>query len=251
MRCGRVVVFLISLLLGLQAQGAALRIAAASDLSFCLSAINERFAHVARGAVTQVSFGSSGQFVTQIENGAPYDVFLSADKRYAETLTQKRLAFPETLTVYAFGRIALWTLKPSVDVSRGLATLHDPAVKRIAIANPAHAPYGQAARAALGAHWQTLSPKIVLGDNVAQTVQFVESGNADVGIVAYSLLVSPQLAGKGQHALIDPKSYPRLEQSAVAIVRENAHPLARRYVGFLRSPEAKRVLQQCGFGTPE
>lgn len=241
----------LSALASASAQAAALRVAAASDLSFCLGKINTRFEQTAPDTVIQVSFGSSGQFVTQIENGAPYDVFLSADKRYAEILTQKRLAPADTLTVYAFGKIALWTLKPSIDLSRGLAVLDDPAIKHIAIANPAHAPYGQAARAALGSRWQSLSPKLVLGDNIAQTAQFVESGNADIGIVAYSLLVSPQLAGKGRYALIEPRWYPKLEQSAVVIERENAHPLARRYVSFLRTPETRRLLQQCGFGVPD
>lgn len=238
-------------LTGASAQGAALRVAAASDLSFCLGKINARFEQTTPGTSIQVSFGSSGQFVTQIENGAPYDVFLSADKRYAEILTQKRLAPANTLTVYALGKIALWTLKPSLDLSRGFAVLDDPAIKLIAVANPAHAPYGQAARAALGSRWQALSAKMVLGDNVAQTVQFVESGNADIGIVAYSLLVSPQLAGKGRYAFIEPRLYPKLEQSAVVVGRETLHPLARRYVSFLRAPETRRLLKQCGFGVPD
>ena len=160
-----------------------LRIAAAADLAYCLEALNSAFSAREPDADIRTSTGSSGNFFTQIRQGAPFDLFLSADMDYPRALVTAGLADAGSLTPYATGRLALWTLRTDLDPARGLAVLQDSSVHRIALANPDHAPYGRAARAALetAGLWQTLSSRIVLGENVAQTAQFVATGNADIG----------------------------------------------------------------------
>src|SRR5262249_45668359 len=133
-----------------------------------------------------VSIGSSGNFFAQIKNGAPFDVFLSADTDFPMALAKDGLADSSSLVVYAYGRLVMWSNKPTVDVSTGFKALTQPAIKRIAIANPNVAPYGRAAKEALqrAGVWDAVKPKIVFGENISQTAQFVETGNADVGLVS-------------------------------------------------------------------
>ncbi|MBV8062205.1 MAG: molybdate ABC transporter substrate-binding protein, partial [Nevskia sp.] len=150
------------------------------------------------------------------------------------------------------GHIVLWSTNPAVDVSQGLKVLSGGAVKKFAIANPDVAPYGRAARAALQSAglWDALQPKLVRGENIAQTAQFVQSGNADAGIVALSLVLAPQVAGTGRFYRIPEDQYPVLEQGAVITARGAANPLAKAYIEFLRSPEARAVFDKYGFLLP-
>lgn len=238
-----------------RAQDAAqvLNVAAAADLSFCLDALDAEFARQAPGVEIKVATGASGNFFAQIANGAPFDVFLSADMDYPRKLAEAGQADARTLSMYAVGHLALWSTDPKVDVGKGLAVVTDPAVGRLAIANPDHAPYGRAAKAALqqAGLWDRVQDKLLLGENIAQTAQFVQSGNASAGLVAFSLLQSPKLAGVGRYLLLPEDSYPRLEQGLVITRHGAANPLAARYVAFLASPPARRIFEQYGFLLPQ
>src|SRR5947209_1738637 len=176
-------------------------VAAASDLTFALHDLAAQF-EKRTGKQVKLSFGSSGNFFAQIENGAPYDLFFSADIEYPEKLEQAGLTEPGTLFRYATGKLVLWAPKESgIDLSRGLSSLLDPRVKKIAIANPTHAPYGRAAVAALRREnlYDKLAGKLVFGENISQTAQFVLTGNADIGIIAISLALSPPMESKGKY----------------------------------------------------
>ncbi|MBS0195429.1 MAG: molybdate ABC transporter substrate-binding protein [Planctomycetes bacterium] len=226
-------------------------IAAASDLRPAFEPLAASFAKTHPNVRLSPTFGSSGQFQTQIIEGAPFDVYLTADAAYAAALVDKQLADPKSLARFAVGRIALWT---RADSKLDLATLHekaltDPTVKTIAIANPAHAPYGRAAAAALES-WgltQATKPKLVLGENVAQAAQFAESGAADIGIIALSLAVSPNMKPKGRYDTIPAAAHPPIQQAAVVLSRSSHQPEARAFVEFLGGSEAKEVLRQFGF----
>src|ERR1700674_1187904 len=168
-------------------------VAAASDLTFAFKDVAARF-EKQTGSSVKMSYGSSGNFFSQIQNGAPFDLFFSADIDYPRKLEAAGLTEPGSMYPYATGKIVLWA--PSVsklDLSRGLAVLLDPGIRKIAIANPEHAPYGRAAVAAMRHEgiYDKVKDEFVLGENISQTAQFVESGNADVGVLALSLAVAP------------------------------------------------------------
>ncbi len=232
--------------------GEPLTIAAASDLVYCLEEVNKAFTKDHPEVPVNVTTGSSGNFFAQIKNGAPFDLFLSADVQYPLDLIKAGLADEKSLTVYAVGRIALWTTKAEVDVSKGLGVLTSEAVHKLAIANPDHAPYGRAAKAALKNEklWEALKPKIVQGENISATAQLVETGNADAGIVALSLLLSPKLANKGHYWEIPEAMHPRLEQAAVITSKGLRHPQSKVYLDFLRSEDARKVFDRFGFRLP-
>lgn len=228
-------------------------VAAAADLQPVMTEIAARFEQQT-GAKIKLSFGSSGNFFAQIQNGAPYDLFFSADVEYPSKLEQAGLTVPGSLHRYAIGKIALWVPKQSsIDVSKGLAVLADSAVKKIAIANPAHAPYGRAAQAALkkAGLWEKVTRKLVLGENIAQTAQFVESGSADAGIIALSMAMSPAMKGNGRLFIIPEELYPPLQQ-AVVILKTSEHvETAESFLKFLQTPETLSLLKQYGFATAE
>jgi molybdate transport system substrate-binding protein len=178
---------------------------------------------------------------------------------YPRQLVKEGLAEESSLTLYATGHLVLWTTNPAVDVGQGLPVLSGAAVKKFAIANPEVAPYGRAARAALehAGLWEPLQPKLVRGENIAQTAQFVQTGNVDAGIVALSLVVAPRVASAGHDGApagtfyrIPEDQYPLLEQGAVITGAGSAKPAARAYIEFLRSPEARAVLDRYGFLLP-
>jgi molybdate transport system substrate-binding protein len=227
-------------------------IAAASDLAFCLDALNAAFKRTHPGATLKVSTGSSGNFFAQIKNGAPYDLFLAADMSYPRELTRSGCAEESSLFQYAVGRIVLWTVKTNLALTNGLLVLRDPAIRRIAIANPEHAPYGRAARAALEHFklWETVQTRLVLGENISQAAQFVQTGNADVGIIALSLVASPRLANVGHYFEIPPDTYPPLEQGAVLTRRGSGNTAAREYLKFLQTPAARSIFKEYGFRLP-
>jgi molybdate transport system substrate-binding protein len=228
-----------------------LSVAAASDLTYCIPAINDAFQKANPGAVVKVSFGSSGNFFEEIKNGAPFDVFLSADINYPKTLAKDGLG--EEPVKYAEGRLVLWTMNGGLDISRGLAVLGDASVKHVAVANPDHAPYGRAAKAVLMHEhlWDALRSKLVFGENISQTAQFVQTGNADAGLLAMSLAVAPGMAHAGHFYEIPADEYPPLEQGAALTKAGAAKPLARAYLAFLQSEEARKILEQFGFRLPK
>ncbi len=232
--------------------GPTLNIAAAADLTLCLRDLNAAFAKAHPGTGLNTTTGSSGNFLAQIRNGAPFDVFLSADMSYPKQLVKDGQADASSLTLYATGHIVLWSTNPAVDVSQGLKVLKSEAVKKFAIANPEVAPYGRAAKAALESAglWDAVQPKLVRGENIAQTAQFVQTGNVDAGIVALSLVLAPTVAGTGKYWRIPEDQYPVLEQGAVITARGVSNPAAKAYVEFLRSPEARAVFDKYGFLLP-
>jgi molybdate transport system substrate-binding protein len=229
-----------------------LAVAAASDLLVTLPEVVKRFEREARASVT-VSFGSSGNFFGQIQNGAPYDVYFSADINYPRQLVASGHADPSSLYRYATGRIVLWTRKGAgIDVTRGLKGLVDSRVKRIAIANPRFAPYGRAAEAALRHEqiYDAVLGKLVLGDNISQTAQLVDSGNADVGIIALSLALGPALRASGTYTEIPATAHPPIDQAVVIVSASKNQALAREFLAFVRRPENAQHLHGFGFTMP-
>lgn len=249
-----VAVLTIGMLAGRAAPAAAqLTVAAAADLQVVLPAIADRYRQ-STGQVLRITYGSSGNFVTQIQNGAPFDLFLSADTAYVERLVESGHARRGSVTPYATGRLVLWARKDRrLDVGRGLSVLTDPRVRRVAIANPEHAPYGRAALAALrhAGIAEAIRTKLVLGENIAQTAQFVQSGNADAGLIALSLALSPALLASGSYIDIPPSSFPPIRQAAVVVSRSRQAEAAGRFLAYLRQPDAVALLRASGFGVDE
>jgi molybdate transport system substrate-binding protein len=227
-------------------------VAAASDLTYAMNEIAANFGK-ATGCTVRLSMGSSGNFLTQIENGAPFDVFFSADIAYPKKLEAEGLAAPGTTYLYAIGKIVLWTRKDSrVDVSKGFSALRDPAVQKIAIANPEHAPYGRAAEEALrqSGVYEAVKDRLVLGENISQTAEFVESGNADAGIVALSLVLSPAMKDKGRAWNIPENLYTPIQQGAV-VARAAANPQgALQFLNYIKMPATAALLERYGFVLP-
>lgn len=226
-----------------------LTVAAAADLQPVMTEIAARFEKQS-GATVKLSFGSSGNFFAQIQNGAPYDLFFSADLEYPTRLQAAGLTEPGSLYPYAIGKIALWAPNGSaIDVTKGLSILADNNVQKIAIANPTHAPYGRAAEAALKntGLWVNISSKLVLGENIAQTAQFVQSGNADVGIVALSLVLAPAMKGRGNYFIVPKTLYPELQQAAVILKSSQHKELAARFLNYMKRSEISSLLRQYGF----
>jgi molybdate transport system substrate-binding protein len=230
-----------------------LTIAAASDLQAALPEVLERFERDTKATVT-VSFGSSGNYFAQIQNGAPFDVFFSADIDYPKQLVASGHADGASLYPYATGRLVLWTRKDSgIDVARGLKGLTNARVKRIAIANPKFAPYGRAAEAALrhDAVYDAIRSKLVLGDNISQTAQLVDSGNADVGLIALSLALGPALRASGTFTEISADAHPPIDQAAVIVSASKNKTLAREFLAYIRRPEIGELLHGFGFTAPK
>jgi molybdate transport system substrate-binding protein len=228
-------------------------VAAAADMNAALPQIVEAYTKET-GQAVKISFGSSGNLTNQIRNGAPFDIFFSADEDYPRQLIAEGLAEKDTLYCYAVGRLVLWIPADSpLDLSKlGMKALLEPSIKKIAIANPAHAPYGRAAEAALRHFgiYDQVSSRLVLGENVSQAAQFVESGNAQAGLIAFSHALAPALKDKGRYWTLPLDAYPTLNQAAVVLSRSKQRDAARRFLEFLRSPEATSLLDSYGFSVP-
>lgn len=229
-------------------------VAAAANLVYALDALNAAFKHTTPGVVITATTGASGSFFAQIKNGAPFDVFLSADTEYPRQIIAAGLGDSATLRIFATGRLVVWTTRDELDISDLTAAVRSAAVKKIAVAQPKLAPYGRAAQNALEALgiWREAGSKIVFGESISQTAQFVETGNADFGLVAMSLVLSPRLAKKGRWKEVPPELYARvsLDHAAVLTTRGAANPAAWRYLEFLQSDAARKVLRDFGYGTP-
>jgi len=227
-------------------------VAAAADLQYAFQEVAARF-EKADGHHVKLIFGSSGNFFAQIQNGAPFDLFFSADSDYPKKLETAGLVEPGTFYPYATGKIVLWALKETkLDLTQGLAVLKDPMVKKIAIANPEHAPYGRAAVAALHHEnlYDAVSGKFVLGENIAQTTEFVASGNADVGIIALSLALSPAMQSKGRYVEIPADDYPAIQQAAVILKSSGQKNVSRQFLDFVKTPGMVDLLHSYGFANP-
>jgi molybdate transport system substrate-binding protein len=227
-------------------------VAAASDLTYAMKDIAADFEKSAACSV-RVSYGSSGNFETQIENGAPFDVFFSADIEYPKKLEAQGLATPGSTYLYGIGKVILWVRNDSkLDVSKGLDALQDPSVKKIAIANPLHAPYGRAAEEALrkAGVYDAIKDRLVLGENISQTAEFAETGNADAGILALSLVLSPALQDKGRYFLIPENLYSPIQQGAVVIGASKNQQKAQAFLDYIKTPTEKAILERYGFVLP-
>ncbi|MGD0058605.1 MAG: molybdate ABC transporter substrate-binding protein [Verrucomicrobiia bacterium] len=230
-------------------------VAAAADLKFALDPIVADFQKQHSNVTVRVSYGSSGNLFAQIDNGAPFDLFLSADIDFPRKLIENKKAVADSLFSYAVGRIVVWVPKDSpIDVEKlGIESLLTPSVRKIAIANPEHAPYGRAAVAAmkkLGVY-DKVSSKLVLGENIAQAAQFVESGAADIGLIALSLAASPKMKGEGRYSEVPPDAYLRLEQGGVILSASKQPDLARQFRAMVVGPQGRETLQRYGFILPE
>ncbi len=231
------------------------RVAAASDLKFAMEDIAYAFEREHSNIRIKVTYGSSGNFYTQIENGAPFDMFFSADAIYPRKLTEKGLTLPNSDFIYAIGRIVLWVPRSSpIDVSKdGIDSLSHPSIHHIAIANPRHAPYGRAAEAALKALgvYEAIQDKLVYGENIAQTAQMVQSGAAEIGVIALSLAVSPTMRDQGNYWEIPLASYPRMVQGGVILKRAEEPEAAKTFRAYVLDARGRTILKRYGFFIPE
>ncbi|MDO8813251.1 MAG: molybdate ABC transporter substrate-binding protein [Gallionella sp.] len=230
--------------------GEKITIAAAADLKFALDEIVVLFSKAHPADRVETIYGSSGKFQMQIRQGAPFDLYFSADIAYPRALRAEGFAASE-VQPYAVGGIVLWS--PSHDGGRmTLADLDDSSIRKIAIANPKHAPYGKRAEEALKAAgvWEKVEAKLVYGENVAQAAQFVQTGNAQAGIIALSLALSPELAKQGSYALISDRLHQPLEQGFIITKRAAENPLAQAFARFMAGKEARAVMTRYGFVLP-
>jgi molybdate transport system substrate-binding protein len=228
-----------------------LAVAAAADLQFALVEVKGAFAKAHPDVDLAVTYGSSGNFYTQLVNKAPFDLFLSADLGYPRKLVEAGLADGATEFIYSRGHLVLWVPKASpIPLEQlGMQALLHPAAKKVAIANPRFAPYGRAAEAALTklGLLVAVQPRLVFGENIGQTAQFVQTGAADIGILALSLAKAPVMAASGRYWEVPEDAYPPLDQGGVILnhARNRADALAFR--DFLRSPAGMEILRRYGF----
>lgn len=237
---------------GRPAEGGGLSVAAASNLKLAADELRRGFEQARPGVRVRVTLGASGALVAQIRNGAPFDLFLSADRDLAVQLVRDGLT-EGAERVYAVGRLAVWTppgsrlaLEPD-----GLHALAGPSVAKIAMPNPAVAPYGRVAEAALRAAgvWEAVRGRLVLGQNVAQAAQFAASGAADAALVPLSLTLVPELRS-GRAWVVPPSISPPLAQAAVVLRGAREPALARDFLGFVNGPAGRAILRRTGYELP-
>jgi molybdate transport system substrate-binding protein len=228
-------------------------IAAAADLTYALSEVIASYKNANPHAAVSVTYGSSGKLCTQIAQGAPFDLFMSADISYPKQLVATGLAI-EPITPYGFGRIVLWSTTFNAS-HLSLSELLSNKIKHIAIADPAHAPYGIRAQEALkkAGLWDVVLPRLVFGENIVQAAQFVYSGNAEVGIIALSVVLSPELVKKGGYSMIPDSLHQPLKQGFVitAFGKENNFTSAKDFVQFLTTPKSRDIMEKYGFSLPK
>jgi molybdate transport system substrate-binding protein len=248
----QIVVLLAVLLTASHARAQSVKIAAAADLKFAMGELATQFEKQG-GAKLDITYGSSGNFLTQIQNGAPFDLFFSADSDYPKRLEAAGLTEPGTLREYAVGHIVIWTPSDSdINAAKdGWKCLVDERVKKIAIANPEHAPYGRAAVAAMkkAGIYEQVKNNLVYGENISQAAEFVQSGNAQVGIVALSLAISPAMKN-GKRWEIPADSHPPIKQAVVLLKASKNADAARRFLDFVNGSQGREILQRFGFTVP-
>ena len=229
-------------------------VAAAADLRFALDDMLRAFRARHPGIQVRVTYGSSGNLFAQLFNRAPFDIFFSADLDYPRQLVEQGLAEKATLFLYAVGRIVVWVpRRSSVDLEgRGIQALLDPSVRKVAIANPQHAPYGRAAVAAMKALgvYEQVQDRLVYGENIAQTAQFIHTGAADIGIIALALALAPALRDAGRYWEIPLDAYPRMDQGGIILSWAKDMEAAQALRAFVLGPEGKAILRSYGFFLP-
>ena len=239
------------LLVHTAAQAQPLTVAAASDLQSVFPLVAERFERETTQPV-RLTFGSSGNFFSQIQNGAPFDLFFSADIDYPERLVAAGLAVPGSLSRYASGRLVLLgRIDAQLDITRGLSVLVDPRIRRVAVANPQHAPYGRAAVAALrmAKLYDAVQPKLVFGENVSQAAQFVSSATADAALVALSVALAPAMRARSVYTELPAGAYPPIDQAAVVLTSSRHKTTASQFLAFVQRSDIAALLREHGFIT--
>ncbi|MGH7330883.1 MAG: molybdate ABC transporter substrate-binding protein, partial [Polyangiaceae bacterium] len=225
-----------------------LKVAAAADLASAFKDVGDAY-KAKTGQEVKFSFGSTGLLAKQIAEGAPYDVFAAANVSYADDTTKAGACFADTKSLYATGRIVMWAMK-TASLPAKIEDLADPKFAKIAIANPEHAPYGQAAKQALtkAGIWDKVSPRIVYGENVQQTLEFAQSGNAEVAIVALSLAI----VSEGQYVVIDSALHDRIDQALVVCKGSGAaaSQSGKAFTAFVGSPDGRAIMRRYGFLLP-
>ena len=226
-------------------------VAAASDLSYAINAIIPKFEQ-STGHKVKLTLGSSGNFFAQISNGAPFQIFLSADVNYPRQLEKAGRAETGSTYIYALGKIVLWVPNSSkIDIqAKKLQSLLDPAIRKISIGNPEHAPYGRAAVEAMrrAGVYDAVKSKLVYGENISQAAQFVQSGAADIGIIALSLALGESMRSSGKYWEVPSDMYTSMEQGATLIKPVTA--ASRAFHEWMRRPESREILSRYGFGLP-
>ena len=228
-------------------------VAAAADLNYALNDLAHQF-EATTGNKVKLSFGASGNLYSQIQNGAPFDVFFSADEDYPKKLANAGTADRASLRIYAIGHLVLWVPNSSSFDPQTLKMdlLTQSKVARIAIANPQHAPYGRAAMSALEHYGlrDKVAGKLIFGENVSQAAQFVQSGNAQAGLVALSLAESPAMESTGKFWELPPDAYPELKQAVVIVSASKHKKTAQAFVDYVLSPEGAAILRKYGLTPP-
>lgn len=235
------------------APDAEVRVAAAANLQIALGEVIAEFQAEHEGVEVAVTYGSSGTFVQQIGNGAPFDVFLAADLVYVDDVVEAGLADESDVFSYAVGRLAVWATDGApADPGDGLEALIHEDLDTVAIANPEHAPYGEAAVAAMesAAIYDQVEDKLVRGENIAQAAEFAQSGNADIGIIALSLALSPELSASGTYGEVPLEMFPRLEQGGVVLDGAAEPEAARTFTGYLTGDDGQEILERYGYHPP-
>jgi molybdate transport system substrate-binding protein len=234
------------------AEPSVVRIAAAADMRFAMDEIIDAFRQKHPTIRVDVTYGSSGNFYAQLSNHAPFDIFFSADVDYPRRLIREGAALANTEFLYGIGRLVIWVPRASpIDIEKlGMKSLLDPSVKKIAIANPHHAPYGRAAVSAMQSTgvYDQVKDRIVFGDSVMQTAQFVESGGADIGLISHSLALAPTLREKGRYWEVPLAAYPRREQGGVILAWARDNSAAHALRDFVLGDAGKAILRRYGFG---
>lgn len=223
------------------------KIAAASDMKYIMPEIILKYKTKNPQANIDVAYGSSGLFFQQISSGANYDIYFSADISYTQRLKEQGFVIGDIKT-YAFGALVLWS--STIDVSKGIGILNNSSIKKIAIANPKHAPYGKRAEECLKYYkiYDKVSDKLVFGDNITQTAQFAVTGNVDIAFIALAIAEAPEMKFKGTYFKLDSKSYNPLEQACVLL--KNSNPEAAKFMKYVLSNECKPIFEKYGFILP-
>jgi molybdate transport system substrate-binding protein len=226
-----------------------LKVAAAADLAFAFKDVGDAYTKKT-GQPVSFSFGSTGLLAKQVAEGAPFDVFAAANISFAEDVVKSGACAADSQALYAIGRIVMWT-KKGMDPPKTVADLADPKWTKVAIANPDHAPYGRAAKDAMtkAGVWDKVQPRVVYGENVQQTLQYAQSGNVEIAVVALSLATVTE---GGSYSLIPPEAHARIDQALVACKGKGHAPTAeaRRFVGFVGSEDGRAIMRRFGFLLP-
>ncbi len=243
---------ILALILPLRAFAGQITVAAAANLQFVMEDIEAAFEEES-GITMDTVVASSGKLTTQVENGAPFDVFLSADTQYPDRLAEEGLVY-QSPKVYAYGMLVLWTMRKGVDLSKGITVIADKSIKKVAVSNPSNAPYGRQSINAIKYYslYKEVANKLVYGENISQTNQFITTGAADIGMTAKSVVLSPKLKDKGVWIELDPKSYQPIAQGAVILKYAQGHNLkdAQAFYDFIFSDKARVIFEKYGYALP-